>query len=99
MDERDDIRRRMEQAAAAMDFEEATRLRDQLNLIRGGASRDDAERADTAGLTRQQPGAMGLGTSQQRIAPPPGWKPPPRPDPLTAGRSRRGGKRGPGGKG
>ena len=94
MDESDDIQRRMEQAAAAMDFEGAGRLRDQLNLIRGGASRAEAERADTSGLRRQQPGAMGLGTSQQRVTPPPGWKPPPKPDPLTARRSRRGGKRG-----
>jgi hypothetical protein len=82
----------MEAAALAMDFEEATRLRDQLNLIRGGASRAEAEQADTSGLARQQPGAMGLGTSQQRMIPPAGWKPPRRPDPLTSGRSRRGGR-------
>ncbi|TFI59294.1 excinuclease ABC subunit B [Sphingomonas parva] len=92
MDEQDDIQRRMDEAAAALDFEEARRLRDMLNLMRGGASRAEAERADTAGLERQQPGAMGLGTSQQRVTPPPGWTPPRKPDPLTAGRSRRGGK-------
>ncbi|MCY7397351.1 MAG: excinuclease ABC subunit B, partial [Sphingomonas bacterium] len=50
---------------------------------------DEAEAADTDGLIRQQPGAMGLGTSQQRITPPPGWPPPPKPDPMTRGRSRR----------
>jgi hypothetical protein len=92
-DESEDIRLRMEAAARAMDFEEATRLRDQLNLIRGGASRAEAEQADTSGIGRQQPGAMGLGTSQQRVTPPPsGWKPPRKPDPLTTGRSRRGGR-------
>jgi hypothetical protein len=40
-------------------------------------------------VKRQRPGAMGLGTSQQRVEPPPGWKPPPKPDPLTRGRGSR----------
>ena len=79
----------MAAAAAALDFEEARRLRDRIILVRGGASLDEAEAADTAGLKRQQPGAMGLGTSQQKLTPPPGWTPPPRPDPMTKGRSRR----------
>lgn len=80
---------RMEAAALALDFEEARRCRDQINLMRGGATADEAEQADTAGLARQQPGAMGLGTSQQRMTPPPGWEPPPKPDPMTTGRGRR----------
>lgn len=88
----DDLRRRMEAAALAMDFDEARRLRDRIGLMRGGASAAEAERADTAGLTRQQPGRMGLGTSQQRAEPPPGWTPPAKPDPLTRGRSRRDGR-------
>ena len=79
----------MAAAAAALDFEEARRLRDLIALVRGGASIDEAAAADTAGLTRQQPGAMGLGTSQQKVSPPPGWKPPLKPDPMTKGRSRR----------
>ncbi|WP_295635214.1 UvrB/UvrC motif-containing protein [Novosphingobium sp.] len=83
------LREKMEQAALALDFEEAGRLRDQISLIRGGASPGEAERADTTGLKRQRPGAMGLGTSQQSAKPPPGWKPPPKPDPLTRGRSTR----------
>lgn len=88
----DDLRRRMEAAADALDFEAAKRLRDQLNLLRGGASPDEVKAADTSGLTRQVPGAMGLGTSQQRVTPPAGWKPPRKPDPMTTGRSRpRGG--------
>lgn len=91
-DEIGDLRRRMEEAAAAMDFEEAKRLRDQIALIRGGASRQEAEKADSSGLTRQQPGRMGLGTSQQRVTPPEGWTPPARPDPMTNGRSRRRGR-------
>ena len=81
---------KMDAAARALDFEEAKRLRDRINLVRGGATMDESGQADVAGLMRQQPGAMGLGTSQQRMAPPPGWRPPAKPDPMTAGRSRRG---------
>lgn len=91
-DEIGDLRIRMEQAAAAMDFEEARRLRDRIAMMRGGASREEAESADSSGLTRQQPGRMGLGTSQQRVTPPEGWTPPPKPDPMTSGRSRRRGR-------
>ncbi|WP_116092587.1 UvrB/UvrC motif-containing protein [Sphingomonas crusticola] len=82
------LRVRMEEAAAALDFEEARRLRDQLSIARGGGAGDDAE-ADVSGLTRQQPGRMGLGTSQQRMTPPPGWRPPAKPDPMTRGRGKR----------
>jgi len=84
------LRERMEAAAAALDFEEARRLRDRISLMRGGATSAEAEQADIEGLQRQRPGAMGLGTSQQRVAPPPGWKPPPKPDPMTRGRGSRG---------
>ena len=89
----EDLQRRMEAAALALDFEEAKRCRDRINLIRGGATADEAAASDTSGLARQRPGAMGLGTSQQRSDPPPGWRPPPKPDPMTAGRSRRGRRR------
>ncbi len=75
----------MEAAAAALDFEEARRLRDRINLMRGGASAAEAAAADHTGLDRQKPGAMGLGTSRQQVKPPPGWKPPPKPKPLTRG--------------
>ncbi|MFV0624404.1 UvrB/UvrC motif-containing protein [Sphingomonas sp. ac-8] len=80
---------RMDAAAQALDFEEAKRCRDRINLIRGGATAREAEHADVSGLQRQQPGAMGLGTNHQRRTPPPGWQPPAKPDPMTAGRSRR----------
>lgn len=84
----EELRLRMEAAAAALDFEEARRLRDQLSLARGAGSA--IEEIDTAGLKRQRPGSMGLGTSQQRITPPPGWRAPPKPDPMTTGQSQRG---------
>lgn len=83
------LQKKMEEAAAALDYEEARRLRDRMNLMRGGASADQAAAADTRNLDRQQPGAMGLGTSQQRVTPPEGWTPPPKPDPGTSNRGKR----------
>jgi hypothetical protein len=79
----EELRRQMEEAATALDFETAKRLRDQISLLRAGGAI-----ADTEGLTRQQPGAMGLGTSQQRVVPPAGWVKPKKPDPMTKGRKR-----------
>lgn len=73
----------MEAAAAALDFETAGRLRDRISLLRAGG-----EDRDPAGLERQQPGAMGLGTSRQRVEPPEGWVKPVKPDPMTKGRKR-----------
>ena len=59
-----DLQRRMDAAAERLDFEEASRLRDRISILRGGGE----GAAETDGLTRQQPGSMGLGTSRQRIA-------------------------------
>jgi hypothetical protein len=85
----EDLQSQMEAAARALDFEEAGRIRDRINLMRGGADAAEAAQADTSGLVRQQPGAMGLGTSRQRPVPPPNWKPPPKPDLHTSGRKRK----------
>lgn len=84
----DMLQREMEAAASALDFERAQRCRDMINLLRGGATWADVEHADFSGLTRQQPGSMGLGTSQQRVTRPDSWKPPAKPDPMTSGRAR-----------
>jgi hypothetical protein len=84
----DQLQRQMAAAAAALDFEEARRLRDQINLLRGGASPEEAARTDTAGLTRQRAGAMGIGTSVPKPIAPTDWKPPAKPDPMTTHRSR-----------
>ncbi|MBM3929153.1 MAG: excinuclease ABC subunit B [Sphingomonadales bacterium] len=81
-----DLQNRMDAAAAALDFETARRLRDEISLLRAGG---DAADADTSGLTRQQPGSMGLGTSQARYSAPEGWVKPKKPDPMTKGRGRR----------
>lgn len=87
----DTLQARMDAVARALDYEEAKRLRDMISLIRSGATAADAEQADLSGIERQQPGAMGLGTSRQRVTPPRGWKPPAKPDPMTNGHnSRRG---------
>ncbi|MXP25821.1 excinuclease ABC subunit B [Altererythrobacter indicus] len=80
---------KMEAAVRDLDFEEAARCRNAINLMRSGATAEEAAQADASGLQRQQPGAMGLGTSQQKVTPPKGWKPPPKPDPMTRGRGRR----------
>ena len=95
MDELERLRLAMEAAAEVEDFELARTLRDRIALIRGGASPAEAAAADTMGIARQRPGAMGLGTSQQRVTPPEGWRPPAKPDPMTQGQSRakRDGKR------
>lgn len=79
------LTREMDEAAQRLDFEEARRLRDRINLLRGGAGQIDV---DTSGLSRQRPGAMGLGTSRARPVRPDGWTAPKKPDPMTKGRSR-----------
>lgn len=85
----EDLQAEMEAAASALDFEEARRIRDRINLMRGGANAAEAAQADTSGLVRQRPGAMGLGTSRQRPIAPQDWKPPTKPDLGTTGRKRK----------
>lgn len=81
-----DLERRMHAAAARDDFEEARVLRDRINLIRGGATSDEATQADTSGLSRQEAGAMGIGTNKARPVAPKGWKPPRKPGLMTSRR-------------
>ncbi len=88
----EELREEMRRAAADDDFERAAALRDRINLLRGGADGEDAAAVDTSGITRQKPGAMGLGTSRQSVSPPKGWKPPKKPDLMTSGHSKRRGK-------
>lgn len=81
--DRDTLERQMQAAAAAGKFELAAKYRDELRALLAA----DAART-TGDLHRQQPGAMGLGTSRQAVEPPPGWTPPRRPDPMTTNRSK-----------
>ena len=83
------LRQQMEAAARNLDFEEAKRLRDRIALMQGGANTHEAAAADESGISRQSPGAMGLGTGQPRVTPPAGWKPPAKPGPLTRGNPKR----------
>lgn len=71
----------MAAAVAREDYETAARLRDRI--------RDLSSQTD---FKRQTPGKMGLGTNQQVNRPPPGWKPPPKPAPMTSGH-KKGGRR------
>jgi hypothetical protein len=89
----EDLERRMAAAAAALDFEEARRLRDQISILREQSDPPIRTKGSGSMLTRQEPGAMGLGTSDQKMAAPPGWKPPRRPDPMTAGHKKPRGSR------
>ncbi len=71
-------------AVLAEDFEMAARLRDRIAA--------SAPKTPTK-LRRQEPGKMGLGTSDQTFKPPPGWKPPRRPNLMTTNtKPRRGGR-------
>lgn len=83
----------MTAAAARDDFEEAARLRNALFVARGGgtgSSDGEADGADYAGLQRQRPGAMGIGSQHPRPDRPAGWTPPTKPPSLTARTGRRG---------
>ena len=74
----------MAEAVAAEDFEAAARLRDRIAALKAG----DAESM----FHRQTPGRMGLGTDQQVMAPPKGWKPPKKPDLMTSNTKPRRGR-------
>ncbi len=88
MAEDDDIgalERRMAQAVAADDYETAASLRDRIAALK-------AKGGETM-FRRQTPGRMGLGTDQQVMAPPKGWKPPKKPDLMTSNTKPRKGPR------
>lgn len=76
------LERRMAEAVAAEDFEAAARLRDRIAGLKAAG-----------GESLFRPGRMGLGTDQQVMAPPQGWKPPKKPDLMTSTtKPRRGGR-------
>lgn len=66
----------MRRAAEAEDFETAARLRNEISGLKG-------EAGGSALVRQPPPGEMGLGTHVPVKARPPGWRPPPRPDPMT----------------
>lgn len=85
----DELRRLMQQAVDAEDFETAGKLRDQIeDILRENRVRGVEPAPQASYFQRQVPGKMGLGSDQQVYAPPEGWVPPQKPDPMTAGHSR-----------
>ena len=83
--------KQMEAAAAAMDFEEATRLRNEMARIKGEAPVAPGD-PDTVTVSQPPPGAMGLGTQVPVRQPPKGWVKPKKPDLMTKNVKPRGGK-------
>ena len=83
-----ELEKQMAIAAAADDFERAAALRDEIATLKGLGGESAAP------LVRQPPpGQMGLGTHVPVAAPPKGWRPPKKPDPMTRG-VKPGGSRG-----
>ncbi|WP_293676019.1 excinuclease ABC subunit B [uncultured Phenylobacterium sp.] len=80
----EDLQRRMREAAEAGDTETAELLRDAIERIRTGQSN----------LREQQPGRMGLGSSQERyVGADQRRRLPKKPDPMTTGHKPARGKR------
>ena len=85
------LEKQMQAAAEAMDFEEATRLRNEMARIKGETpiAPDDP---DTVTVSQPPPGAMGLGTQVPVRQPPKGWVKPKKPDLMVRNVKPRGGK-------
>ena len=77
--------KQMEAAAAEMDFERATALRNEMARIRGEAPVSEGD-PDTVTVGQPPPGAMGLGTQVPVRQPPKGWVKPKKPDFMTKGK-------------
>ncbi|HXE02996.1 MAG TPA: UvrB/UvrC motif-containing protein [Methyloceanibacter sp.] len=82
-----ELSREMADAVAAEDFERAAALRDEIAVLKGQAGV-----AEGPVVRQPPPGQMGLGTHVPVVAPPKGWHPPKKPDPMTRN-SRPGGRR------
>jgi hypothetical protein len=83
------LKQHLDDAVLAEDFERAARLRDRIAALEPQVTLD----MPPSKLRRQEPGKMGLGASDQKFKPPEGWKPPKRPDMMTANtKPRRGGR-------
>jgi hypothetical protein len=88
-DDRAALHQALADAVLAEDFEMAAILRDRIAALEPQIEDD----MPPSKLRRQEPGKMGLGTSDQKFRPPEGWKPPKRPDMMTANtKPRRGGR-------
>lgn len=85
------LTRQMEEAAAAMDFEKATALRNEIARLKGEGAVQAGD-ADTITVSQPPPGAMGLGTQVPVRQPPKGWVKPKKPDFMTKNVKPKGGR-------
>jgi len=85
------LNRQMEAAAAEMDFEKATALRNEIARLKGEAPVGEGD-PDTVTVGQPPPGAMGLGTQVPVRQPPKGWVKPKKPDLMTKNVKPRGGR-------
>ncbi|HTJ56325.1 MAG TPA: UvrB/UvrC motif-containing protein [Devosiaceae bacterium] len=76
-----ELEKQMAAAAESQDFETAMRLRDEIAVLKGQAPGSQGGEME---VRQPPPGQMGLGTHIPVAAPPKGWKPPKKPDPMTA---------------
>ena len=83
--------KQMEAAAEALDFEEATRLRNEIARLKGEAPIVEGDE-ETVTVGQPPPGAMGLGTQVPVREPPKGWVKPKKPDLMTKNVKPRGGR-------
>jgi hypothetical protein len=87
------LEKQMAQAAEAMDFESAARLRNEIARLKGETPPAEGE-DDVVSVTVGQPppGAMGLGSNVPVRQPPKGWVKPKKPDFMGKDRKPRGGR-------
>ena len=89
------LEKQMSQAAAAMDFEAAARLRNEIAHLRGEMPeipKEDEDGGFSTTVSQPPPGAMGLGTNVPVRQPPKGWVKPKKPDFMTKNVKPRGGR-------
>jgi hypothetical protein len=77
-----ELSREMAAAAAAEEFERASQLRDEIAVLKGQSPGSQGGEVE---VRQPPPGQMGLGTHIPVAAPPKGWHPPKKPDPMTRG--------------
>ena len=85
------LEKQMAAVAAAEQFEEALKLRNEIAELKGRAPiiEEEPDRADVPLVRQPPPGQMGLGTHIPVAAPPKGWRRPRKPDPMTANSKSR----------
>ncbi|KFC69777.1 UvrB/uvrC motif-containing protein [Devosia sp. LC5] len=86
------LEKQMAAAAEAMDFEQATALRNEIARLKGEVPVVSEDGAVSVTVSQPPPGAMGLGTQVPVRQPPKGWVKPKKPDFFAKGGKGRGGR-------